>query len=83
MLYALDNFTWKQLIIMKSIDNKTDFISGQASKPYTITAIHLLIYKVKFGCGKTVTGRLLQSLVIAVKETTHAIEHKNEHIVCI
>ena len=37
----------KHRFITKSIDCKSDFVSGQASKPYKITGMHLLIIRCK------------------------------------
>jgi len=39
VLLVLNNFIKKRLIT-RSIDNKSDFVSGQAYKPYRITDIY-------------------------------------------
>ena len=46
MLLVLNNFI-KNRSITKSMDNKSDFVNGQASKPYKITGIHLLMINCK------------------------------------
>ena len=44
---VLNSFIMKHRFITKSIDCKSDFVSGQASKPYKITGMHLLIIRCK------------------------------------
>jgi len=43
---VLNNFI-KIDFITKSIDSKSDFVSGHASEPYRITGIHLLVISCK------------------------------------
>jgi len=36
------------------MDNKSDFVNGQASKPYKITGIHLLVINCKTTSSDTI-----------------------------